>query len=50
MRRNEFPFRSFWGNDNDYGGYNHKYDEKDTDRGAGDEVYSKEERKRWSKQ
>ena len=36
------PFKSFWGNDQDYGyPYNHRYDESDSDRGASDEGWKK---------
>jgi hypothetical protein len=38
MERKSFPFKSFWGNDEDYGyPYRHRYDEPDSDRGASDE-------------
>ena len=40
MKRKDFPFKSFWGNDKDYGyPYRHRYDEPDSDRGASDEIY-----------
>ena len=34
---NKFGSGMFMGNDEEYGGYAHKYDEPDTDRGASDE-------------
>ena len=38
MERKDYPFKSFWGNDQDYGyPYRHRYDEPDSDRGASDE-------------
>lgn len=38
MQTKDNPFKSFWGNDQDYGyPYNHRYDEPDSDRGASDE-------------
>jgi len=38
MERKDYPFKSFYGNDEDYGyPYNHRYDEPDSDRGASDE-------------
>lgn len=32
MERKDWPFKSFWGNDN-----GHRYNEPDSDRGASDE-------------
>ena len=38
MEKKDYPFKSFWGNDQDYGyPYRHRYDEPDSDRGASDE-------------
>ena len=45
MERKDFPFKSFWGNDEDYGNpYQHRYDEPDSDRGASDEHHNEQEK------
>ena len=41
MERKDFPFKSFWGTDEDYGGYPHRYMEPDSDRGASDEGWDR---------
>ena len=50
MKRKDFPFKSFWGNDEDYGyPYNHRYNEPDSDRGASDEGYKPRANSRFRK-
>ena len=49
MERKSFPFKSFWGNDEDYGGYPHRYMEPDSDRGATDEVHKPRANSRFRK-
>jgi len=49
MERKDFPFKSFWGNDEDYGGYPHRYMEPDSDRGATDEVHKPRANSRFRK-
>ena len=42
MEKKDYPFKSFWGNDQDYGyPYRHRYDEPDSDRGASDEGWDR---------
>ena len=42
MEQKDFPFKSFFGNDQDYGSpYRHRYNEPDSDRGASDEGWDR---------
>ena len=42
MKQRDNPFKSFWGNDEDYCyPYSHRYMERDSDRGASDEGWDR---------
>ena len=42
MEQKDNPFKSFWGNSQDYGyPYSHRYNEPDSDRGASDEGWDR---------
>ena len=42
MEQKDFPFKSFFGNDQDYGSpYRHRYNEPDSDRGSSDEGWDR---------